>query len=333
MAGVKALKFIQMGKETTVGTKVNSTFVWRGTGSVSDISEVTVVEEDIAVLGQPDRTYIGGYLSQFEMDAVAATYEQLPYIFEAGIEAETPTQDGAGSDYIYTYNKATTAQNTFNTYTVEGGDDQQEYEFGGGHVISYTLEGSAGEAVTVAATWQGQQLATGTKTAALTAPTGVDTILFQKGKIYVDDVGTYPATTQIEDTWIAFSYEWTTGRKSQGTGDGSLDWSFLKQIRPEGTLTLTFEHTASAVTQLSKFQAQTTQNVRMLFEGATHGTPGTTYSVNTWIADLTGIVTEISGLDDDDGNNIVEITMSLFHNMSDGTFGRNIVVNELSALP
>ena len=71
----------------------------------------------------------------------------------------------------------------------------------------------------------------------------------------------------------------------------------------------------------------------MLFEGATHGTPGTTYSVNTWIADLTGRVTEISGLDDDDGNNVVEITMQLMYNMSDTTLGRNIVVNELSALP
>ena len=332
MPGVKALRKIQLGKETVAGTKVNATTVWRGMGVVSDISEVSAHDEDIGVMVTPARSDIVSYRSQMEMDATAALYEQTGYILEAGVEAETPADDTNGV-YIYTYNNAKAAQNSRNTYTVEGGDDQQEYEFGYGHVISLAYEGSAGEAVTNAATWEGQRLASGTFTAAQSAPTAVDTILFQNGKLYVDDVGTYPATTQLTNTWIAFSLELTTGVKGQPTGDGSLDFSFTKQIGPEGTLSLTLEHDGNAVTQFSKFQSQTVQNFRLEFTGPATAGAGATYSNKMFIIDWTGIVSEISGLDEDDGNNVIEITVPLMHNLSDDTVGRFIVVNELSALP
>ena len=188
MAGVKALRKIQLGKETTAGTAVAATALWRGEGVGTDTSVTEFPPEDVGILGGTDRAYIPMVGGEVTWEG-PATYEQLPYVLEAGVEQETGTQDGAGTDYIYVYNFPTTAQNTLRTYTIEAGDDQQAEEIDYCFVREFSLAGNAGEVISLNATWQGRQWSTTSYTGAISVPT-VEEILFQKAKLYIDSTNT-----------------------------------------------------------------------------------------------------------------------------------------------
>jgi len=98
-------------------------------GVIEDQSEQVEVEEHVGYISGVDRTYVPKLLAALSMEAVPATFEQLPYLCEAGIKAiGTGATDGAGSDRVYTYTLPTTALNTIKTYTIEGGDNQQAEE-------------------------------------------------------------------------------------------------------------------------------------------------------------------------------------------------------------
>ena len=50
MTGIKKLRKLQLGRETTAGTAVNATDLWRGIGTIEDQTEVMFPEEDIGYL-------------------------------------------------------------------------------------------------------------------------------------------------------------------------------------------------------------------------------------------------------------------------------------------
>ena len=57
MAGIKALRKLQFGRETTAGTITTPTFIWRGMGTIADTREVKFPQEDIGYLGGTTRSY------------------------------------------------------------------------------------------------------------------------------------------------------------------------------------------------------------------------------------------------------------------------------------
>jgi hypothetical protein len=330
MAGIKSLRKLQIGKESTAGTPVAATTVWRGEGTGVDNREVVFPAEDVGIVGGVDRAYTPKLESSVDMAETPATFEQLPYILEAGIAAETPTQDGAGTDYIYEYAFPTTAQNVPQTYTIEHGDDQQAEEIEYCHVTELTIAGAAGEAVNMSATWVGRQSTTTTFTGALTPPT-VEEILFGTGALYIDGVSTYPATTAKSNTLIGMELSVTTGMKARFTGD-HLYFSYIQNVRPEIILNITFEHDSTAVAEIAAFRAGTARSVRLKFEGSTVGTPGTTYSSKTLLIDLVGKWESFEALGEQDGNDIVTGTLRCRYNATAGALGNILIVNELSAL-
>ncbi len=54
--GVKALRKIQIGKETTAGTAVAATTIWRGMGTIEDQREIRRIDEDVGVLQRTNRS-------------------------------------------------------------------------------------------------------------------------------------------------------------------------------------------------------------------------------------------------------------------------------------
>ena len=157
MAGVKPLRRLQLKKESVAGTNVAASVIYRGMGMGRDATETRFPEEDIGKMMQDvARGYEVRNMAEITFEESDATFEQLPYFFEAGVEAETPTQDGAGSGYIYTYNFAVSAQNTINTYSIEGGDDQQAYEASYCFVKELTLTGSDEGVLSIAGDWVGR---------------------------------------------------------------------------------------------------------------------------------------------------------------------------------
>ena len=329
MAGIRALRKIQMGKETTAGSLVDSTTLWRGVGVLEDALEVKQVEEDVGYISGLDRQYVPKLLGKLSMENTPATFEQLPYLGEAGIKAvATGVADGAGGGKIYAYPMPTTTKNTINTYTLEGGDDQQEEEMEYGFVESFKLSGKAGEAWMMSGNWAGRQIALGTFTASLTPP-AVEEILFGKSLLYID--ATTIGTTVKSSTLLAADVDVKTGWVAVFSGDGQLYFTFVKVTDPEVTLNITFEHDATGVAEKAAWRAQTRRLIRLKVTGSAV-TSGTAYNAKTLVLDFGGKWQTFDKIGEQNGNDVVQGTLSARPSTTDSTFFTMTVVNTLTSL-
>jgi hypothetical protein len=332
MAGTKAFRKVQLGAESTPGTAVAATTLWRGVGALNDGRELSFPEEDLGIFSGVDRSYIPKYVATISLDSVEATFEQLPYVLMAGVQSISSTADGSGSDRIWTFNIPTTTAPTYKTYTIETGDNQQAEEMEYSFVTSFTLEGNSGEAWMVSSEWQGRQVTDTTFTGALSIPSVTD-MLFQKTSLFIDNVGGAFGTTQKTGTLLGASLEYSTNSIAKFVADGNLYFSFLQPTRPEITLKLTMEHDATSTAEKTNFRNETTRLIRLRCAGPAVTTAGTTYSTKTMIIDLVGKWSSFEPLGDQDGNSIIVAEFTGRYNATVGNAGKFIVVNELTNLP
>lgn len=332
MPGIKALRKIQLGRETTAGTAVAATTIWRGMGTLDDTRETVFPPEDIGYLSGTDRSYVASVGGALDLEEVPATFEQLPHILEMSIMTATPVQDGAGSGRIYTYNFPTTSVPTIKTYTVEGGDNQEaermEYTFG----KSFTLSGTSQEAWTMSASLEGRQIGLNAFTGALSVPT-VEEMLFQRTKLYIDAIGGTFGTTLKSNTLLSASLEYESGIISKFTADGELYFSFHQHTMPTVTLGVTFEHETTAAAEKVNWRAQTPRKIQLKTEGSALTSAGTTYTLKTMLINLAGKWSDFQKIGERDGNDIIEAEFTARYNATAATFGQIIVVNDLTALP
>lgn len=330
--GVKPLRRIQGFKEVTPGTGGTSTWLWRGTGTLEDITEVKEVEEDIGFLIGLDRTYIAKTGGKLSFDSVPATYQQLPYIFEAGIKAvHTGAADGSGSDKIYTYPVSTNSANTLNTYSLEGGDnvgaEVMHYSF----VEGFKMSGKSGEAVMISADWQGQAVSTTTFSTQPATPT-VNEILFQQAKLYIDAINGTAGTTQITNSFMAFDLDCKTAVTPVFSGDGNLFFSFTKITMPEVTIKVTFEHETQSISEKTNWRNQTARKMQIKVTGPAVTTAGTAYSNLTLKMDFPGKWMKFDKIGELNGNDIVIGTFKSKYDSTAGSGPVFTVVNELTTL-
>ena len=334
MGGVLALRKIQLGQESVAGTAVAATAIWRGIGTIDDAREIVFPEEHVGYMAPIDRSYTPKLEGALTMDSTPATFEQLCYILTAGVkDVTTGAADGAGTDKIYAYTFATTAKQTPQTFTLEGGDDQQAEEFNFCFVTDFQLSGVSFEAWMMSANWIGREVAPTTFTGSL-ALAAVEEILFSKTKLYIDAIGGTIGTTQITGTLLAATLDVDTGQRPIPVGDGNLYFSaFDQKVKPEITLELTLEHDANAVAELVNFRAETPQLLRLITEGSAAATPGTTYSNLTLIIDLAGKWESFEKIGEQDGNDIRTGVFRAGYDLTSASFAEILVVNELTTLP
>ena len=330
--GIRALRKIQIGREVTPGTFVPATLVFRGLGGMPDDQRTVIFpEEDIGLLSGSDRQYQPRLFGQAAFEATPATFQQLPHIFEAGIMTATPTSD-TGSGFIRTYDAPTTAPGTPRTYTIEAGDNVHVERLDFGFIQEFTLAGSAGEAWTIAATWSGRQWTPAAFTPALTAP-AVNEALFSRTSLFIapttDTLGT---TDQIKsNSLLNATINVNTGFIPVFTADGELFFSFIKQVQPEITLEMTFEHNASALAERAFWRAGTARQIRLNVPGLPLAVPGLETTQRLTI-DLAGKWESFEVLGEQDGNDIVSATFRARLNTEANLFARFVVVNEIAAL-
>ena len=327
MAGIRAARRIQIGKEDPQGTKVDATTIWRGIGTIQDNLETVFPPEDIGILTGTDRLYIPKVEAQLTLESTEATFEQLPYLFEMGIRSVTPTTD-ADSAGVYTYNMVCASTDILSStdlavYTFEGGDNQQEEEFAFGFVKSITLSGSAGGALMMSAEVVGRQVEPGAFTSAVAIPT-VEEILFSKGTLSLDTTAVYPSTTAVSNTLLAMDLNITTGWTQVYAADGQLYFSFIKPVMPEVVLTVTFEHNTSSVAEKAFWRAGTARSLSVSFAGSTG---------KTFVASMVGKWEKFDKLGEQDGNDIVQGTFRARYNSTAAAMFRAVVQNGLASLP
>jgi hypothetical protein len=333
MAGIKALRKLQFGRETTSGTISAPTFIWRGMGTIEDKREVKFPNEDVGYLGGTSRSYIPKYEGGLLIESVPATFEMFPHILEMGIKTATPAIDGTtGSGYIYAYAFPTTAPNVIKTYTIEGGDNQEAEVMEYCHVTDFTLTGDERQVWNVGANITGRQVALQAFTGAITVPTAEE-MLFQKTKLYIDAIGGSWGGTQQSNTLIAAQLSVKTGMTAKWTADGELYFSFVQTLTPEIRLRLTFEHDTPSTAQKVNWRAQTPVLVRLDISGSTLATPGTLYSTKKCLIDLAGKWESFKKIGDRNGNDVLEGEFVARYDSTGAKFGTITVVNTLSALP
>ena len=329
--GIRRLNYLQLGDESVKGTEVASTVVWRGKAMISDDLEIVFPTEEIALIPASTRSYIPKTGGAILMEETPLTFEQLPYILDAGIDNDTPAQDGGGSGYVYAYVFPTTVAKSPKSYTLEGQDDQQEEQMLYSMVRNFTISGRANEACMMSAVWFGRAPGTGSKTGALTAP-AVDEGMFQNTKVYIDAGGGTIGDTQITNTVREFALSVNTGIVPIPTADDRLDYTLDGMTEPVLTLRLKMLHNATAVAEKAAMRAETTRLIRVLIEGPTVATPGNTYSKKSVIIDVAGLWQKPPQLTDDEGQNVVDMIFNVKRSLADTLFAKITVVNELSAL-
>lgn len=332
MPGIKALRKLQFGRESTPGTIVPATTVWRGQGALEDKREITFPPEDIGVFAGVDRSYISFIEGGLDLESTPMTFEQLPHILEMGVKAVTPAQDGTGSGYVYQYDFPATAAPSVKTYTIQGGDDQQAQVMEYCHATEFTLEGASKQAWMMSASLTGRQAVNQAFTASVALPS-IEEMLFGKTRMYIDAITGTWGTTLKSNTLLKASLKYSTGIIPKYTADGNLYFSFIQYTQPEVVLDITFEHDGTAVAEKTNFENQTARLIRLLIQGSTFTTAGTTYSVKTAFVDLAGKWEKFNPLGDQDGNSIIEATFRARYNSTAAKFGKIVVVPALSALP
>src|SRR5512147_2602730 len=99
--GAWGYNLCQMGQETTPGTSVAGTTVWRGVfGGWNDTRTREVVPEDVGTLARSERTYDGMYGVEVPMPETGLTFEQYPHVLQASMGIVTPSGTGT---YTYEY--------------------------------------------------------------------------------------------------------------------------------------------------------------------------------------------------------------------------------------
>lgn len=337
MAGLSGNRKIQVGAEATLGTAVPATTIWRGgLGGIEDASEWIAIPDKPGILIPTDRTAKAALLARLAMPAEAATFQQLGYFLEAGIKKVTPTQDGAGSDYIYDYLVGLTSVNTPRSYTIESGDNIEVKEMEYSLCESFAISGGAKELVKMAGNWFGRQVTVSAFTGALSVP-AVEEIKATSGSLAIDAVsGSFGGTPVAAGNLLRFNLAVTTGWIPKFTMD-SGELYFVEHVFDEETfeavLELTFRHNTSANTEEANWRAGTSRLIQLLFEGSAFGTGGTTYSNHTLIINICGRWDKFNPIEAEEGDTIITGTFKCGYNETAAKGLQIIVVNELSALP
>lgn len=327
----KKLRKIQIGLETTAGTPVAATVIWRGTGTIRDERVIRMPDEDVGFLSGIDRSYTASLGGRISLAPVEATFEQLPILFTCGLAEDTAgTQDGEGSGYVYTYTAGTSAAASLSTVTVEGGDNQQAEEMEYGCVERIRLTGAPGEGLMMSGDIVGRQVSTTTFTASLSLPS-VEEIVFSKGKLYIDAVSGTIGTTEKSSTLLGVDIDIPTGLVVKRAANGQLYFDSVVQTGVDPTVQLTYEHNGTAVSEIAAWRAETPRQIRLKWEGSALTTSGT-YTNKTFILDMAGKYETFEAIDEMDGNDIVRATFRPRWDTTASLFLQAIIVNESAQL-
>jgi hypothetical protein len=330
---------LQLGKESTPGTSVAATSIWRGAGGfIEDQRVVKYVEEMVGYLGGTNRSYIPELMAGISLSETELTFQQFVYLLVmSGYCSASGVQDGTGSDYIYTATIPTTSTNsmTDKTYSFRGGDDHEAELMEYGFCSEFGLKGAVREAAMMSGVIMGRQTAASSFTGALSLPT-VSEAMVSAGKFYLDAIGGTFGSTQVASQITGFEIKVKTGLRPQFTMDGQLYFTKVLQADPEITGKITFLHDSGvdgSSGEKANWRSETARKLQIKLEGAALQTPGTTYSKETVLVNLPIKWDKFGALEGKDGAVLCTGEFTSRYDETAATSGQFIVVNELSVLP
>lgn len=332
-SGVKVLRKVQLGRQASAHTAVPATTVWRGPAIMpSDDDTHVMPEENIGFSSKTTRSYSPSKYASLVFPTTEATFQGIQHVLEGGVKTVTPVADGVGTGFVNAYPLPSGDVNATKLYTIEGGDNKTVEEIEDAFVVDFELSGKKNESWMLTSSWGGRQAVVSAFTAGLSIPV-VSEMLFNKSKLFIDEVGGTLGNTQIVNSWIEAKLKITTGLKAQFTAEGERTFSFVDFIGARATLELSLLHNATVAAEREKFRSDTARQIRMLIEGKTLTTPGT-YSKETFRVDGAGLYTSFGAPnDEDEGSNVNKAVFEMAYDATAALFCNLLLVNQLSAVP
>jgi hypothetical protein len=275
--GQKAFQYIQISNpEDTVGTAEAATEILFGEtdGAYTDKIHHTP-EQDRGLLAMIVETPFQ-VSDKIEFDVTGDLYDRMAiFMFNNGVRGNiTPTQPdniNEPNHYLWTIEPGLTTSNTpditngIDTFTMEYGDNIQNYEVEYLFTTAIELTATVGEDEVVEFTWSvgGRQVTESTKTAALVAPSAA---YFPANltKFYIDTSYATLGTTQKTGMLRAFTWTFETGFSARYAADGNFYFSALNEERKKVELEMTYYRDGTN-TEAAKdlFESQGTTYIRI----------------------------------------------------------------------
>lgn len=332
--GLKKLRKLNFGPESTAGTAVSAAHTWRGQATIEDTRETVFLEEDVGRLMGYDKTYVPVKGALLVLEETPLSFEHAVWVFGMGIEWQTTgaTAGTAGmGGYVYTHDYPTTAAKATKTFTWEGGDNQEYETFDYGIMTDFTLSGAPDEAVMVTATIVGREITTAAALYGTAALAVTEEALFNKMTVYIDAIDGTMGTTTKGATLIDFSYNAVTGYIALKAADGNIAYASHKQTTPEITVGVTMEWNGTAEIEKEKWRTQTPRLFEIRMEGTVLAdTSGGNYTYKTIRLMNVGKWESFDKLGENNGNDIIAGTFRLRENSTGGQ-SAVIVVNDNAA--
>ena len=236
---------------------------------------------------------------------------------------------GGAADKTWTWQPSMTAANVPEAYSLDVGDDIQNWRVQYGMMSSFKLGAALGDVTSLEATWFGQRAVKGAKAApavnsGVKIPGDLWTIKFA-----ATQAGLTGASIQT-NLLLDWDLEVQTGLIWRHYMDGNLYGSQHVETDIAGKLTFTTESTAFAVTEFyDKWLAQTLDFVRLKATGPVLG--GTFYSCQIDLPILFSKVEPIGA--EDAGINLYKVEANLAYDPTSAFSIQGVLVNSLAALP
>lgn len=306
--GIKSLRKIQLGLETTNGTAVNATKILRVPGGVlSDDRQVNMTDEMVGIIPGTDRSYISAAQGSISVDSSPLTPQQFPILLAAALGLDsfagrtTPTQgrvEGTGTAYRYLTTLPTTTAPADNvSYTIEGGDSFEVERMTYAKCTNLSVSGSSGAPITMQGSFMGQYVRY--FGSSFSTPLPIDTVedlIFARSRLYLEDPASLATLatatwTAPDSTFLGFDISidcsWVPKFTGQGVSSTVPTWEFAVFTRYGISGSLTLEHnsftsgTANGLKQAWRNQTTIMLRIDCFGSQGPYTTTGSTISTPT----------------------------------------------------
>ncbi len=266
---IHALKLFQLGKETDRGSPVAAT---KKIAGALDIAFEDEWDRPEHVLGRQSLYEKGVATRVFQQVALKysgpAYFEQLLWWFGMGLKGGVSGVQQIGpTAYLWTYSPTLTTGDAPDSYTIEYGDEQQNFESDYCIARSLTLAGAPREPWKIDVDIVGRKMTESAVTAAKTLVTGLEAPPFNKTTLAIDVTwaalgGTVKAATLVNCSLTI------PGFKALANADGNDYFSAygIQGRAITGKLTMLFNATANV--ERDAYAARTARFVRLNCEGS-----------------------------------------------------------------
>jgi hypothetical protein len=331
MPGTQIFTYVNFGKETVRGTPVAPTrqFYSDGTGVLTpDLGQNFHEQENTG------RRYRTRRVTRQTEDvglkintASGVGYDDLVLFFSALNGAATGV--GGAADKTWTFTPSPTASNAPPSWSIDVGDDVQNWRCQYAMPRTFKLSAALGEVTQIESSWFAQRAikvakATPAINAAIKIPGDLWTIKFAAS------IAGLPGASISTNFLVDWDLEIDPGLKWRHYMDGNLYGAQHVETDISAVLNMTVESTALAVSEFyDKAVADTMDFIRLKATGPALG--GSNYSAQIDLPVLYEEPEIISGESGSDGINLWKIRAHLADDTTNGIIP--VIVNSLAALP